>query len=180
MVLNDNVIRIALAKLGQRLHLNRDVEVVLVGGAAGVLSGLLPPAWTTADVDVIRCRLPEDRDEVLRAAAEVGRELSLPPSWLSEDVGLFAWTLPDDWESRRVAIGRFGRLHVYAAGRLDLLAMKFVAHRERDMEHLAQMKVTQEDLAFVRRYLDELSLRTNEAGRIEMARRYVDAWEPQS
>lgn len=176
--LNDAGIRTALAGLGERLRLDRGVEILLVGGAAGVLTGELPPAWTTADVDVIHCRLPQDRDALLAAAAEVARELSLPPSWLSEDVGLFAWTLPEDWETRRVRVGTFGRLRVYAAGRLDLIAMKFVAHRDIDLEHLTRMKVRAKELEFVRAYLDSLAPRVpGEAGRIAMARQYVDAWE---
>ena len=104
--------------------------------------------------------------------------LSLPPSWVSEDVGLYAWTLPGGWEKRRVAVAPFGQLHVYAAGRPDLIAMKFIAHRERDLEHLAQMRVTAAELDFVRGYLDSLATEHPEqAGRIEMARRYVDDWE---
>jgi hypothetical protein len=181
VVLDDSTIRTALAKLGERLRLERDVEILLVGGAAGVLTRELPAAWTTADVDVIHYRLPQDRDAVLIAAAEVGRELSLPPGWLSEDVGLYVWTLPQDWEMRRVAIGTFGRLRVYAAGRLDLIAMKFIAHRERDLEHLVQMGVTASERKFVEGFLDSLAHHhPEEAGRIAMARQYVKAWEPQS
>jgi hypothetical protein len=114
--LDARTIRHALELLGERLNLNRDVEIVLVGGAAGVLTGELPGAWTTADVDLIRCWRSEARDAVLAAAGEVGRELSLPPSWLSEDVGLYAWTLPKGWEHRRVMVAAHRRLRVYAAG----------------------------------------------------------------
>ncbi|MGE5610568.1 MAG: DUF6036 family nucleotidyltransferase [Bacillota bacterium] len=179
-VLNDTTIRTALAKLGEHLRVDRDVEILLVGGAAGVLINELPPAWTTADVDIIHCRLPQDREAVLAAAVEAGKELALPPSWISEDVGLYAWTLPEGWESRRVLIGTYGRLRVYAASRLDLIAMKIIAHRERDLEHLVQMKVKPEELGFVRRYLDALvQQRGDEMGRIEMARQYVDGWEEQ-
>lgn len=56
--------------------------------------------------------------------------------------------------------------------------MKFVAHRERDLEHLAHMHVKSEELIFVRSYLDALVLHHgDEIGRIDMARQYVDAWE---
>src|SRR2546428_10330860 len=106
--LDDRMIRSAFAKLGERLLLDRDVEILIVGGAAGVLSGELPPSWTTADVDLIHCSLPGDRDAVLASAAEVGRELSPPGSLLTDDVGLYAWTLLDDWQSRRLVVGAFG------------------------------------------------------------------------
>jgi hypothetical protein len=125
--------------------------------------------------------LPQDREAVLVAAAQAGRALSLPGSWLSEDVGLHAWTLPEGWEGRRVLVGTFARLRVYTASRPDLIAMKFIAHCERDLEHLAQMNVGQAELPFVLRYLEALMRQyPGEAARIEMARQYVDAWEVQS
>jgi hypothetical protein len=175
--LDDQTIRQALARLGQKLRIGRDVEILLVGGAAGVLIGALPAAWTTADVDVIHCHLPADRDAVLSAGADAGRELSLSGSWLSEDVGLYAWTLPDGWRERRILVGTFGSLKVYAASRLDLIAMKFIAHRERDLQHLALMKPVDEELEFCRNYLAQLEItHPDQTGRIQMARNYLEAW----
>src|SRR6185312_9841448 len=157
--LDDATIRTALAKLGERLVAARPVEVLLIGGAAGVLTGELPPAWTTADVDLISCHLPQDREAVLAAAAEAGRELSMPTDWLNDWCGLYAWALPDDWKSRGVKIGQYGSLTVYAVGRLDLIATKFLAHRTRDLEHLQQLGINSDDLKFVRAHLDGLAER---------------------
>ena len=180
-MLDDNTIRAALAAMGERLRLNRDVEILIVGGAAGVLTGVLPAAWTTADVDVLHVHLPQDREAVFSAAVDACRTLSLPPSWMSEDVRLYAWTLPEDWQSRRVRVGVYGRLHVYAVSRRDLAAMKFCAHRAADLEHLAQLHLTAADLRFVRTYLAALSDRYPEyAGQIAMARQYVEEWEAQT
>jgi hypothetical protein len=177
MPLGDKTIRTAFAEVGRRLRLDRNVEILIVGGAAGVLTDELPPAWTTADVDMIHCHLPQDRDAVLDAAGEAAQVLWLPPSWLSEDAGLFAWTLPGGWERRRVPVGTYGRLRVFAAGRLDLMAMKFVAHRGRDLEHLAELAVTAAELEWVRRELDVLAGKYPEqSGRLEMARQYVNGW----
>ena len=176
-VLDTKAVRSALAQTGARLRLSRDVEILIVGGAAGMLTGELPATWTTADVDVIRCHLPQDRDAVLDAAAQAGRILRMPPSWLSEDVALYAWALPKDWERRRIRVGQFGRLRVYAIGRQDLIAMKFLAHRARDLEHLVQMEVTPSELRTMQIFLDELSsAHPEEAARIAMARQYVAAW----
>ena len=181
--LDQATIRSALAATGRHLRLDRDVEILLVGGAAGVLTGLLPAAWTTADVDTIHCHLARDRDAVLDAAADAGRELALPPAWLNDWSGLYVWTLPPGWQSRRVLVGTFGRLHVFAVGRQDLIALKFIAHRERDLEHLRLLIVTPAERDAVRTYLDQLARdnpaarHPDRAGRIELARAYVDAWE---
>jgi hypothetical protein len=177
LVLNDQTIRTALATAGEHLHLDRGVEILIVGGAAGVLTGALPAGWSTADVDVIHFRLSQDREAVLAAAEEAAQLLSLPPSWISEDVGLFTWTLPQGWETRRVKVGSYGQLQVYAAGRFDLIAMKFLAHRERDLLHLTHLRVTPEELRSVDAYLESLAAEhAEEAGRIEMARQYVANW----
>jgi hypothetical protein len=107
---------------------------------------------------------------------------TLPTGWLNDWGGLFAWTLPDDWKKRRTLIAQFGRLKVYAAGRLDLITMKFIAHREADLEHLKLLNVTADDKAFVRSCLDTLDSRypadrhPDYAGRIAMAKEYLHSW----
>lgn len=181
--LTDALIRSALSRIGTALGAGRPIEILIVGGAAAVLTGQLPIGWTTSDVDAIDYHLPEDRDLVLTAAGEVGRELALPSGWLNEWGGLYAWTLPNGWQQRRINIGDFGRLRIFAASRLDLIAMKFIAHRERDLEHLHHMKVRRGELDFVREYLRALeqqfpeSLHSEEAGRIAMACEYVREWK---
>lgn len=181
-VLNNNTILSGFEALGQRLKLGRDVEILVVGGAAGVLTELLPDSWTTADVDAFHCHLPQDREAVMAAAEEACRELSLPADWLNDWGGKYAWTLPDNWKSRRVLVGQFGRLRVYAVSRLDLIAMKFIAHRTEDLEHLALLCVTEDDKKFVRSYLDWLEgqypagMFPEEAGKTAMARQYLENW----
>src|SRR5687768_18620587 len=105
--LDADTIRLALQRLGERLGDGPPIELLIVGGAAALLTGQLPGSMTTGDVDLMQCRPPDD-EEVLRAAGEVGRELSLPPMWLNRDAGLFRMSLPDDWETRRVEVGVYG------------------------------------------------------------------------
>ena len=114
----------ALDGLGRRVRSERDIELLVVGGAAGMLTRLLPATWTTGDIDTMHCFLPTDRDAVFDAAADMCHELGLPADWLNDWSGLYRWTLPDDWASRRVLVGKFDRLHVYACGRSDFIAMK--------------------------------------------------------
>lgn len=174
--LNAGTIERALREMGRRLGAGERVEILIVGGAAAVLTGQLPAEWTTSDVDVLQFVPPKHIDEILDVAGEVGRDLSLPPIWMNSDVGLWRDSLPDEWQGRRVRIGTFGRLHVWAISRMDLIAMKFMAHRPDDREHLELMRVTREELGFVLQYLKSMSNRHDKA-RIEIARRYVEDWK---
>jgi hypothetical protein len=129
-------------------------------------------------VDALKVIPPGQWDRLQDAAAEVGREMGLPADWLNRDAGLFAEALPSDWEIRRVDVGRFGALQVWAIGRLDLIAMKFYSHRYQDREHLAIMHVTKEELEFVLQYLDSLTARAD-PGKLEMARHMARNWVQQ-
>ena len=151
------------------------MEILIVGGAAGLLTGQLAAAYTTGDVDMVRCHLAKDHDAVLEAAVAVARRLgTLPPAWLNTDAGLFAWTLPRTWRRRAVEVVRSGRLRVLAAGRFDLIVMKFLAHRPQDMEHLQQLAPTPAERGRVTTHLEKLRKhRPNEAGRIDLAMQII-------
>ena len=166
----------ALRALGAALGAGPPVEMLIVGGAAGLITGQLPAALTTADVDVLLVVPPDQAEDVMAAGERVGHELRLPPAWLSEDVRLFAEALPDDWRARRVEVGRFGRLTVLAVGRLDLIAMKFYAGRPADREHLSHLRPTAAELAAVREYLAAIRGRA-EPAKVDRAGMLVDAWE---
>lgn len=176
----DNILR-ALALVGEQLCADSMVEITIVGGAAGLLTGHLSPAVVTGDVDAILFKPPGEIEAVLEAAGVVGRALSLPPFWLNNDAGLFRSSLPAGWEDRRLPIGTFGRLQVYAISRIDLMVTKFVAHRPADREHIQDMKPTVDELAAVRQHLDDLGRGTlsadDDKGRLDMARAYVEIWE---
>jgi len=180
-MLDDMVIRRALARVGELLASHpRDVRILIVGGAAGLLTGELPGgARTTADVDAVHYDPAGDRDDVLLAAEQVGREQGLPPSWMSEDAGLHAWTLPDGWRERRVTVGVWGRLRVDAVGRADLIAMKFLAGRAGDYEHLLDLRVTEAERRFVVALLDVMPATrpADDQGKIARARRVAVEWE---
>jgi hypothetical protein len=174
-MLDAETIRSALAAVGRHLTVRETIELLVVGGAAGLLSGELGGTYTTGDVDALKVLPPEDWEQLQDTAAEVGQKLGLPANWLNRDAGLYAESLPPDWDSRRVNVGRFGVLQVWAIGRLDLIAMKFYSHRPQDREHLDQMKVTNDERKFVLAYLNSLAEVANK-GRIEMARQIVENW----
>ncbi len=175
--MNTAAVEQALEKLGERFSYHTEVELLLVGGAAGMLTGLLPPARTTTDCDVM-AYVPEDAMGAVEHAAEkVARELGLATNWLNSSVQLRRDALPDDWRSRRVWIGTWGRLNVYAVSRVDLIAMKVLAGRAQDLEDIMSMKPRADDVEFVKRYLDGLATKGTTADQIAEAREVLDSLE---
>lgn len=143
-----------LAATGSKLGAGSVVEILIVGGAAVLLTGLGTPDRNTSDVDVLAVDPSRSDDELGAAAEAVGRELGFPMDWLNRDVGLFRVALPDGWKSRRRAVGRYGRLHAYAASRQDLISMKLFGGREKDLEDLTSIAPTDAELSFARRHFE--------------------------
>jgi hypothetical protein len=169
--MNTSTVERALARLGEQLRYHREVELLLVGGAAGMLTGVLAASRTTVDCDVMAYVPREAMIAVETAADAVARELALPANWLNSDVQLRADALPDGWDRRRVFVGEFGKLRVFAVSRIDLIAMKVLAGRAQDLEDLRAMRVRSDDVEFVRAYLDRLATKGTTREQIR------DAWE---
>jgi hypothetical protein len=176
--MNDTTIKAALKALGDGLTGGAVVELLIVGGAAGLLTGELKSSRVTGDVDASHVLPPEAWDQLQDAAAKVSVKQGLPANWLNlEDAGWHREGLPVNWRERRKDVGRFGPLQVWAVGRLDLIAMKFYAHRPQDLEDLKAMNVADEERQFVLQCLDDLeNSAVADKGKIEMARNYVKNW----
>lgn len=165
----------ALKRVGDVLELDVDVEILVVGGAAGMLTGLLPPTRTTTDCDVM-LYVPEHAMPWVEIAGEkVGRELGISPEWLNSKVQIRADSLPLDWRRRRIWVGTYGRMWVYAVSRPDLIAMKVLAGRDRDRDDLRSLKVQHHEAEFVRAFLDQLPARGMPLDQIEDARVLLDS-----
>jgi uncharacterized nucleotidyltransferase DUF6036 len=173
MGLASDQIRAALEATGLRLGEGPEIEVLVVGGAAAILNGLLRPERTTADVDVLNV-VPSREDEALyEAAALVGREMGLPNDWLNGDAGLYREALLPTWKDRRIQVGHFGRLTVYTASRIELIAMKFYAGRAQDIEDLLDLSPTPEERRFVRAHIAQIG----DDGRVLRTLERIDEWE---
>jgi predicted nucleotidyltransferase len=135
---------VALTKLGERCPVGS--EIVIIGGAAAVLSRWLNRA--TADIDVIAAepRLAE-LGKAIRAVAE---ELGLPDGWMNDGAKGYARALPPDFRERLVDLGQFGRLRVRSIGRKDFIVLKVYGMRGVDIEDLENLRATAEEMAFVR------------------------------
>ena len=172
-----NTIESALSQLGQELKYHTEVKIVLVGGAAGMLTSLLGPNQVTTDCDVM-VYLPKDAMAAVEIAAErVAAALELSPTWLNSDVQLRIDALPDGWEGRTQYVGVYGQLRVEAVSRIDLIAMKVLAGRERDLEHLEALRMRADDVQFVKDYLKELIDKGTPQDQIDDALELLDSLE---
>ncbi len=175
--LTSPIIEAAFRRLGELVDYHCEIEILLVGGAAGMVTGVLPAARTTTDCDVM-VYLPEEALAVVESAADkVADEMGLAVHWLNSDVQVRRDALPDAWRSRRVAVGVYGRLAVYAVSRPDLIAMKVLAGRPQDLEDLAAMKPRQDELDFVSVYLDGLDAKGTRPEQLDDARLVLSALE---
>ncbi len=156
-----------------------NIEILLIGGAAGMLTGQLPAHRVTQDCDVMDFTPKEAQKAVLDAAAQVSQEKGLPEHWLSTQAMDSLNVLPDGWQSRRIHIASFGKLSVYAVSRLDLLAMKFYANRPQDRQDIIEMKPSPEEIEYIRKYLDMLRVpsRRTDLDQVVSAFKLVDAME---
>jgi len=176
-VMDSLTVQEALKRLGTALDVPGDVEILLVGGAAAMLTGVLPPSRTTTDCDVINYEPKQAMARVETAAERVAGELDLSPNWLNSDVQLRADTLPDGWEERRIHVGTYGRLSVWAASRPDLIAMKVVAGRDQDIEDLVAMRVRRDEIPFIETYLSRLGSKGTSPEQIREAKALLEALE---
>jgi|HubBroStandDraft_6_1064221.scaffolds.fasta_scaffold56912_2 hypothetical protein len=158
----DNFLR-AFGALGERL--GRPTEIVVAGGSALVLLGIVDRS--TADADAVASR--PKLSTFAREVAAVADDLDLAPTWVNDGVTAYRDLLPADFASRTVLLGTFGQLAVRILGREDLIIMKMAASRPRDLDDLRALAPTADELAFVARQLTRInSLSPRDALRMQL------------
>lgn len=151
----------ALRTVGERLAergLTEPVTVAIGGAVAAMVVGDLPASRSTHDCDVVLVE-PEEHWVLLQDAARLAAlERDLPPVWLNRDTRMYAHLLPLGWRERCERIGAFGPLVALSISRRDLLAMKLAGApvRPQDLEDIAAMKPTDDEIILLRRHLDRL------------------------
>lgn len=151
----------ALLLLAARLEENGapEIEIVICGGSALVLTGMVPR--TTKDVDVVAllhngklinpAPLPE---HLVMGVKEVAEDLGIDEKWLnngpsSGEGGLFQMGLPDGF-AMRLHTRKYGiKLKAHFADRLDQIYFKLYAAADRGGYHIQDLNAlfpTDEDL----------------------------------
>ena len=178
MELHSQKILEALKETACRIQWDSPVEILLIGGAAGMLTGQLPPQRVTLDCDVMHYSPKQAQEAILEAAHRVADEQGLPKNWFNSKA-MQLNVLPDGWQSRKVLIAKFETLTVYGVGRVDLLAMKFYANRPQDREDIIHMKPTPNEIDTIRKYLNMLRVPSRKAhlDQVVGALKLVDAIE---
>lgn len=175
--LTNSTIEAAFRRLGELVAYHREIEILLVGGAAGMVSGVLPAGRTTADCDVMMYLPEEALAPVETAAGQVADEMGLASRWLNSDVQIRRDALPEGWKARRILVGVYGLLRIFAVSRPDLIAMKVLAGRAQDLEDLAALKPRRDELDFVDAYLTGLDAKGTHQEQIEDARLVLSTLE---
>lgn len=116
--------------------------MTLIGGGAGMLSELLPEGRTTIDIDVMEVTPPEVFDLCCYHAPAVAEECGISPKWFDAAPFNLRHMMLAGWRDRTTPIGEFGPLRVRAIARIDLISLKFIAGRERDLNDLETLQIT--------------------------------------
>lgn len=176
--LDSHLLKEVFRAMGEHFKSDVEVEVLIVGGAALALTGHLPPGRTTLDCDVVEYD-PEDAEKAVEAAAAVaGKEFDLPETWFNSDVRWHRDSLPEGWRQRRHSVGAFGKLRIFAADRRDLIVMKLVAGRARDLQDIETL-IQEDDVRRIRECLTQLSKISAVAEEVSEAFERLEALEPE-
>lgn len=162
-------IRQAISALAAMLPPDAVGEMVLIGGGAGVLAGELPQGRLTADLDVIAVEPPEVLDLCCHHAPAIAARLGLSDEWFDATPRSLQHMLLPGWRARTVEVGEFGSLRVRSIGRSDLIALKTLAGRERDLQDLQSLAIDREEAAQVARELPQLLAQGVDPEQVERA-----------
>ena len=92
-------------------------------------------ARATRDIDALFLR--GDPESLRSAIEQMAQERHLPNGWINDAVKGFGDILPPDFYHRLTPVDlQFSRLHLYALGLPEQIAMKIVALRDQDLEDL--------------------------------------------
>lgn len=145
----------AFAKLDSVLeeHNAGTVRLILGGGGSMILAHGYPGKTSDADGAVTRI----DAAEFDRYVKLVAQQLKIQPEWLNSHFTTYMYALPSDYDARLVNVYAGKSLIVDALGAEDILIMKLMAGRAKDMQHIRFLLRTQNvNLSIVEKRLEEL------------------------
>ncbi len=137
------------ARLDSRLTL-------LVGGGAAMLLAHGVPL-STHDVDGLPIETELSPSAIERIIRDVAEELGISPHWYNDYFNSFTFVLPSDFRDRLIDVFNGKFLTVRALGAEDLLIMKCMAGREKDIGHARALIRRGANWQMVEEHLDSLA-----------------------
>lgn len=135
-------------------HLSKPTQLLVGGGAAMALAYKLPLA--TADVDALVFRSEITQAELTPFIHKVSDELKLPKDWLNSHFNTFLFALPSDYSDRLKLIYDGSHLKAFALGLEDMVILKCMAGRDKDMPHAKALIKKGVDRGIVEKHLQSL------------------------
>jgi hypothetical protein len=168
----------SLKKVGKLIKTDDKVDLVLIGGAAGILTKEFPSDRVTTDCDIINLVPIESLEDIEKAAKVVAKENSLQEGWLNAKA-MSLNVLPDGWDSRKIEITTFDNLRVFSLSRIDLIATKFYGGSARDRMDILSMNPNPDELTYAKNYLFFMKVPSRKANLdyIERGLRFLETLE---
>ncbi len=143
----------ALAKLDE--YSGRDgrakFRLIVGGGASMVLAHGFP--GKTADID----SMPNiDFHELSEIVLKIATEMQIPADWLNPYYTAYSHYLPKDYNTRLISVYSGQNLLVHCLGIEDMLIMKLMAGRGKDMRHIKFLFHKKPNLKIVEKRIEEL------------------------
>lgn len=135
-------------------YLSKPTQLLIGGGAAMALAYKLPLA--TADVDGLVFRSEITQAELTPYVHKVADELNLPKDWLNSHFNTFLFSLPPDFSNRLETVYSGKHLKVFALGREDMVILKCMAGRDKDLPHARAIMKQGVDRKIVETHLQSL------------------------
>jgi len=143
----------ALKKLDSLLEAKRHSKIRLIvgGGSAMVLAHNFPGQTDHVD-SIATIDFSELSDDILQVAKEFG----LSGDWLNPYYSSYAHYPPGNYDSRLIQVLQGSVISVEALGVEDLLIMKLMAGRAKDMKHIRFLFHKKVDLSVIDKRLAQL------------------------
>lgn len=144
----------ALKKLDAKMAAANTGKVILVIGGGG--SMILQHGYDGGTVDIDAAPVNIDFEELKPYMLEVSKELGIAADWLNPYYQAFTVYLPKDTKSRMGVTYSGVVLTVKSLGAEDVLIMKLMAGRAKDMGHIKHLLRMKIDIRIVEKRLEEL------------------------
>jgi hypothetical protein len=145
--------KIILNVLKELDHIVPEKVNLLIGGGAALICQDIP-ITATKDIDAIPFKSRLNINDLSPYILKISEKFNLPKDLINDYFYTFSYSLPDDYGNRLIEIYKGKKIAAYAISCIDLLIMKFMAHRDKDREHIVTIiKLTKPDLSFVEKHL---------------------------